>query len=76
MTLRIQWSKRLDLGLSFNLILDYVYAFGVRYRGTTTQSTKLCLANRFVKIVRGIMKDVLFQVHKFYYSIEFIVIDM
>ena len=35
----------------------------------------LQLANRSVKICRGIVKDVLVQVYKFYFPVNFVVLD-
>ena len=38
-------------------------------------SITLSLANRFVKIPRGMIEDVLVQVDKFYYLVDFVVLD-
>ena len=38
-------------------------------------SITLSLANRSVKIPRGVIKDVLVQVDKFYYPVDFVVLD-
>ena len=39
-------------------------------------SITLSLADRSVKILRGMIKDVLVQVEKFYYPVDFVVVDM
>ena len=49
----------LDLGASVNLL----------------PSITLSLADRFVKIQRGIIEDVLVQIDKFYYLVDFVVLD-
>ena len=38
-------------------------------------SITLSLADRFVKIPRGMIEDVLVQVDKFYYPMDFVVLD-
>ena len=38
-------------------------------------SITLSLANRLIKIQKGAMEDVLIQVDKFYYPIDFMVLD-
>ena len=38
-------------------------------------SATLQLANRSIKIRRGIVEDVLIQIDKFYYLVDFIVLD-
>ena len=38
-------------------------------------SITLSLADRSVKILRGIIEDVLVQVDKFYYPVDFVVLD-
>ena len=39
------------------------------------KSMTLQLADRFVKIPQGIVKDVLIKVDKFYFPVDFIVLD-
>ncbi|RVW20459.1 Retrovirus-related Pol polyprotein from transposon opus [Vitis vinifera] len=64
----------LDLGASVNLLPYSVYKqLGLGELKPT--SITLSLADRSVKIPRGIIKDVLVQVDKFYYPIDFVVLD-
>ena len=64
----------LDLGASVNLLPYSVYKqLGLGELKTTTIT--LSLADRSVKIPKGIVKDVLVQVDKFYYSVDFVVLD-
>ena len=64
----------MDLGASVNLLSYSVY---VELRLGELESTNITLqlADRSVKIPRGIMKDVLVQVDKFYFSMDFVVLD-
>ena len=64
----------LDLGVSVNLLPYSVYKqLGLGELKPT--SITLSLADRLVKIPRGMIKDVLVQVDKFYYPVDFVVLD-
>ncbi|RVW30994.1 hypothetical protein CK203_100661 [Vitis vinifera] len=64
----------LDLGASVNLLPYSVYKqLGLGELKPT--SITLSLANRSVKIPRGIIEDVLVQVDNFYYPVDFVVLD-
>ncbi|RVW36255.1 hypothetical protein CK203_107276 [Vitis vinifera] len=64
----------LDLGASVNLPPYSVYKqLGVGELKPT--SITLSLANRSMKIPRGMIEDVLVQVDKFYYPVDFVVLD-
>ena len=64
----------LDLGASVNLLPYSVYKLlGLRELKLT--SITLSLANRSIKILRGMIEDVLVQVDKFYYPVDFIILD-
>ncbi|RVW23658.1 hypothetical protein CK203_093978 [Vitis vinifera] len=64
----------LDLGASVNLLPYSVYKqLGLGELKPT--SITLSLADRSVKISRGIIEDVLVQVDNFYYPIDFVVLD-
>ena len=61
----------LDLGASVNLLPYSVYKqMGLRELKPTTIT--LSLAYRSVKIPKGIVKDVLVKVDKFYYPVDFV----
>ena len=63
-----------DLGASVNLLPYSVYVeLGLGELEPT--NITLQLANRSVKIPRGIVKDVLVQVNKFYFLVDFVVLD-
>ena len=63
-----------DLGASVNLLPYSVYVdLGLGELEPTNIS--LQLADRSVKIHRGIVKDVLVQVDKFYFPVDFVVLD-
>ena len=63
-----------DLGASVNLLPYSVYKqLGLRELKPT--SITLSLADRSVKIPRGMIEDVLVQVDKFYYPVDFFVLD-
>ena len=64
----------MDLGASVNLFPYSVYVeLGL---GELEQTNiTLQLAHRSVKIPRGIVKDVLVQVDKFYFLVDFVVLD-
>ncbi|KAL6333167.1 hypothetical protein AAG906_028350 [Vitis piasezkii] len=62
------------LGASVNLLPYFVYKqLGLGELKPTTIT--LSLANRSVKIPRGVIEDVLVQVDKFYYPVDFVVLD-
>ena len=64
----------LDLGASVNLLPYFVYKqLGLGELKPT--SITLSLVDRFVKIPRGMIEDVLVQVDKFYYPVDFVVLD-
>nr|CAN67576.1 hypothetical protein VITISV_025810 [Vitis vinifera] len=64
----------LDLGASVNLLPYSVYKqLGLGELKPT--SITLSLADRSVKIPRGVIEDVLVQVDNFYYPVDFIVLD-
>ncbi|WJZ92671.1 hypothetical protein VitviT2T_011655 [Vitis vinifera] len=64
----------LDLGASVNLLPYSVYKqLGLGELKPT--SITLSLADRSVKIPRGIVEDVLVQVDNFYYPVDFVVLD-
>jgi hypothetical protein len=64
----------LDLGASVNLLPNSVYLqLGLGELKPT--STTLQLADRSVKVPRGIVEDVLIKVDKFYFPVDFIVLD-
>ena len=64
----------LDLGASVNLLSYSVYKqLGLGELKPT--SITLSLADRSVKIPRGMVEDVLVQVDKFYYLVDFVVLD-
>ncbi|RVW57937.1 hypothetical protein CK203_112438 [Vitis vinifera] len=64
----------LDLGASVNLLPYSVYKqLGLGELKPT--SITLSLVDRSVKIPRGMIEDVLVQVDKFYYLVDFVVLD-
>ena len=64
----------LDLGASVNLLPYSVYKqLGLGELKPTTIT--LSLADRSIKILKGSMEDVLIQVDKFYYPIDFVALD-
>ena len=64
----------LDLGASVNLLPYSVFKqLGLGELKPT--SITLSLADRSVKIPRGMIEDVLVQVHKFYYPMDFVVLN-
>ena len=64
----------MDLGASVNLLSYSAYVeLGLGELEPT--NITLQLANRSVKIPRGIVKDVLVQVDKFYFPVDFVVLD-
>jgi hypothetical protein len=64
----------LDLGTNVNL-LPYSIFQSLNLGELKPTSVTLLLADRFVKVLRGIVKDVLVQVNKFIYPVDFIVFD-
>ena len=62
----------LDLGASVNL-LSYSVFQSLNLGELKPTSVTLLLADRSVKVPRGIIKDVLVQVDKFIYPVDFIV---
>ena len=64
----------LDLGASVNLMPYSVYMqLGLGELKPT--SITLSLADRLVKIPKGIVEDVLVKINKFYYPVDFVVLD-
>jgi hypothetical protein len=64
----------LDLGASVNLLPYSVYVqLGLGKLKPITMT--LQLADRSVKVPRGIVEDVLIKVDKFYFPVDFIVLD-
>jgi hypothetical protein len=64
----------LDLGASVNL-LPYLVFQSFNLGKLKPTSVTLLLADRSVKVLRGIVEDVLLQVNKFIYPMNFIVLD-
>ena len=65
----------LDLGASVNLLPYSMYRqLGLGKLKPT--SITLSLADRSIKIPKGIVEDVLIQVDKFYYPVDFVVLDI
>jgi hypothetical protein len=65
----------LDLGASVNLLPYSVY-LQLGFGELKPTMVMLQLADRSMKRPRGIIEDVLIKVDKFYFSVDFIVIDM
>ena len=64
----------LDLGASVNLMPHSVYKqLGLGELKPT--NITLSLADRSVKILKGIVEDVLVKIEKFYYPVDFVVLD-
>ena len=64
----------LDLGASVNLLPFPMYKpLGLDELKPTTIT--LSLADRSIKIPKGTVEDVLIQVEKFYYPVDFVVLD-
>ena len=64
----------IDLGASVNLLPYSMYKqLGLGKLKPT--SITLSLADRFIKIPKGTVEDVLIQVDKFYYPVDFVVLD-
>ena len=64
----------LDLGVSVNM-LPYSVFVKLELGELHPTPVMLQLANCSTKISRGIMEDVLIQIDKFYFPVDFIVID-
>ena len=64
----------LDLGASVNLLLYLVYK-QLRLGELKPTTITLSLADRSVKIPKGTIEDFFVQVDKFYYSVDFVVLD-
>ena len=64
----------LDLGASVNL-LPYSMYRQLGLGELKPNSITLSLADRSIKIPKGIVEDVLIQVDKFYYPVDFVVLD-
>ncbi|XP_042980035.1 uncharacterized protein LOC122310219 [Carya illinoinensis] len=65
----------LDLGSSVNLLPYYAYEkLGLGELKST--STTLQLVDRLIKIPRGVVEDVLVQIDKVYYPVDFVVLDL
>ena len=64
----------LDLGASVNL-LPYSMYKQLELGELKPTSITLSLADISIKIPRGIVEDVLIQVDKFYYPVDFVVLD-
>ncbi|KAL3566429.1 hypothetical protein D5086_031844 [Populus alba] len=64
----------LDLGASVNL-LPYSVFQSLNLSELKSTSVTLLLANRSVKVPRGIVEDVLVQFDKFIYPVDFVVLD-
>ena len=65
----------LDLGTSVNLLPYSVYKqLGLGELKST--SITLSLMDRSVKFPREIVEDVLIQINKFYYLVDFVVLDI
>ena len=65
----------LDLGASVNLLPYSVYK-QMGLGGLKSTTIALSLADRSVKIPKGIVEDVLVKVDKFYYPVNFVVLDI
>ena len=65
----------LDLGASVNLLPYSVYK-QLSLGELNPMSITLSLADRSIKIPKGTVKDVLIQVDKFYYPVDFVVLDI
>ena len=64
----------LDLGASVNLLPFSMYK-QLRLGELKPTTITLSLANRSIKIPKGTVEDVLIQVDKFYYPVDFVVLD-
>ena len=64
----------LDLGASVNL-LPYSMYKPLEFGELKPTSITLSLADRSIKVPKGTVEDVLIQVEKFYYPVDFVVLD-
>ena len=64
----------LDLGASVNLLPYSVYK-QLGFGELKPTNITLSLADRSVKISKGIFEDVLVKIDKFYYSMDFVILD-
>jgi len=64
----------LDLGASVNLLPNSIFQ-SLNLGELKPTSVTLLLTNRSVKVPRGIVEDVLVQVDKFIYPVDFIILD-
>ena len=64
----------LDLGVSVN-VLPYSMYKQLGLRELKPTNITLSLADRSVKIPKGIVEDVLVKVDKFYYPVDFVILD-
>ena len=64
----------LDLGVSVNLLPFSMYQ-QLRLGELKPTTITLSLADRSIKIPKGTVEDVLIQVDKFYYPVDFVVLD-
>ena len=65
----------MDLGASVNLLLPYSIYVELGLGELKPTNITFQLADCSVKISRGIVKDVLVQVDKFYFLVDFVVLD-
>ncbi|XP_057954560.1 uncharacterized protein LOC131148689 [Malania oleifera] len=65
----------LDLGVSVNLLLYSIYK-QFNFGELKPTPVTLSVTNRSVKKPQGVMEDILVKVEKFYYPIDFVVLDM
>ena len=63
-----------DLGASYNLLPYYVYQ-QLRLGELKPTNVTLQLVDRSTKVPRGMVEDVLIQVDKFYFLVDFIILD-
>ena len=64
----------LDLGASVNLLPYSIYN-QLGLRGLKATTITVSLADRSIKVPRRVVEDVLVQVEKFYYLVDFVVLD-
>ena len=64
----------LDLGASVNLLLYSMYK-QIELGELKPTSITLFLVDRSIKVPKGAVEDVLIQVDKFYYPVDFVVLD-
>ena len=65
----------LDLGASVNILPGFFYdQFGLKEMKPTPMT--LQLANRSIKVPRGILEDVLVKVEDCYFPVDFVILDM